>query len=155
MHCRMFWHQFQRQKLTGPANFLVFDLLRLQPGTLIARYTQLLTVFAISGLHHALIDVAEGYSWQSSGSIQFFMMQAVGIILEDTVQAISSKQLHHDHGKLAGSVPAKWARYLGYIWVAVFLVWSTPVWIYPALRVNNGEDKDILLPYSFIGLLKA
>lgn len=112
-------------------------------------------VFAISGLQHALIDMAEGYSWQLSGSVQFFLTQAVGIMVEDAIQAIYSRQLSAGYGKQVPSVLVRWARFIGYIWVAVFLVWSTPMWIYPALRVNKGEEKDILLPYSFIRLLKV
>ncbi|MCJ1432277.1 hypothetical protein MMC27_001633 [Xylographa pallens] len=151
----MFWHQFQRQKLTGSADFLVFDLVRLQRGSLTARYAHLLAVFAISGLQHALVDRAEGYSWQSSGSIQFFLTQAAGIMLEDAIQAMYNQQLGRNHNKHSRSIQANWVRYTGYIWVAVFLIWSTPVWIYPALRVNEGEEKDILLPFSIIGFLKA
>ncbi|KAL9120579.1 MAG: hypothetical protein Q9187_002866 [Circinaria calcarea] len=111
-----FWHQFQRQKLTGPAGFLVFDLLRLPRGSLKARYTHLMIVFAISGLQHALIDMAEGYSWQSSGSVQFFLTQAVGIMIEDAVQAIYSRQLSIGYGKqfiqaVAGHIPTSQNRF--------------------------------------------
>ena len=147
----VFWHQFQRQKLTGSANFLIYDLTRLRKGSLITRYAHLLVVFLISGLQHALVDVAEGYTWESSGSLQFFFAQAAGIMLEDAVQAICRRQLRDSRGK---PISTGWARYTGYIWVTLFLVWSTPMWIYPALRVNKGEEKDILLPYSFVALLK-
>ena len=148
----VFWHQFQRQKLTSCANFLVFDLLRLRKGSLVTRYAHLLTVFLISGLQHALTDVAEGYSWQSSGSILFFLTQAGGIILEDAVQAMYSKRYYNSGRKQAQSGRAK---YVGYLWVIVFLVWSTPAWIYPALRENKGEEKDTLIPYSFVKLVKT
>lgn len=42
-------------------------------------------------------------------------------------------------------------RVIGYLWVFVFLVWSTPVWIYPSLRMNKGEEKDAVVPFSLIG----
>ena len=76
-------------------------------------------------------------------------------MLEDALQAMYRKFFSEGQGKQVRSVPVRWQMYIGYLWVAIFLIWSTPAWIYPALRENKGEDKDILLPYSFIGLLKA
>ena len=50
--------------------------------------------------------------------------------------------------------PERWAERVGYIWILVFLIWSSRVWMYPSLRVSKGEDKGILLLYSFIKLRK-
>ncbi len=42
-------------------------------------------------------------------------------------------------------------RIFGYVYVFVFMVWSTPVWIYPSLYANKGEEKDRVVPYSVFG----
>lgn len=41
-------------------------------------------------------------------------------------------------------------KLLGYLWVVAFLSWSSPVWIYPTLRVAKWED--MLLNLAALGL---
>lgn len=53
--------------------------------TLQHRYLNHFLNFFISGLLHALIDVACGLPWHESGAIQFFCTQLLGIVLEDFV----------------------------------------------------------------------
>lgn len=51
--------------------------------TLQHKYLNHFLNFFISGLLHALVDVACGLPWQESGAIQFFCTQLLGIVLED------------------------------------------------------------------------
>lgn len=60
------------------ANFITY-------ATLQHIYQNNLLNFVISGLLHALIDVACGLPWHESGAIQFFCTQLFGIVLEDLV----------------------------------------------------------------------
>lgn len=53
--------------------------------TLQHKYLNHFLNFFISGLLHALVDVACGLPWHESGAIQFFCTQLLGIVLEDFV----------------------------------------------------------------------
>lgn len=134
--------------MSSPARFITTNLLYLPKDSLVSRYTHLFITFFLSGLIHALTDIAEGFTWEQSGSIRFFCTQAVGIITEDSVQVMflrifpSNKGPSRSHSLL---------RFVGYSHVFVFMVWSTPVWIYPSLYANKGEEKDQIVPYSVFG----
>jgi len=134
--------------MSSPASFVTIDILRMPKGTLVSRYTHLFLTFFLSGLIHALTDVAEGFAWQQSGSIRFFCTQAVGIILEDGVRTMFRWVVpdHKDASRYQSLI-----RIFGYVYVFVFMVWSTPVWIYPSLYANKGEEKDRVVPYSVFG----
>lgn len=53
--------------------------------------------------------------------------------------------------------PRLWARILGGVWVVGWLIWTTPMWVYPGLRAaarvtgNKGE----FLPFSVVGWIKS
>ena len=72
---------------------------------------------------------------------KFFLLQAFGVMVEDAVQAMT--------GQLAITRPMR--RFVGYMWVVVFLVWSTPVWMFPPMRQG---DSGQMVPFSFVRLLK-
>ena len=91
-------------------------------------------------------DFAVGMTLVESGSIRFFCTQAVGILLEDSVQAL----YRHFVPGVDKTKSDRVARLIGYVWLGVFLTWSTPVWAYPAMRRNQGKAKDIVLPFSII-----
>ena len=71
---------------------------------------------------------------------KFFLLQAFGVMVEDGVQAIV--------GGMA--IPGPFRRMMGYMWVAVFLVWSTPVWMFPPMRQG---DSGQMVPFSLVSLL--
>lgn len=112
-----------------------------------SRYTHLFMTFFLSGFIHAMTDVAEGFTWQQSGSLRFFCTQAVGIIIEDGVQTFYHWAVPDRKNAL---IHQPFAKILGYIWVVIFMVWSTPAWIYPSLYANRGEDKDLIVPFSLV-----
>ena len=72
---------------------------------------------------------------------KFFLLQAFGIMVEDAVQALTER--------LAMLRPMR--RLIGYSWVGVFLVWSTPVWMFPPMRQG---DSGQMVPFSIVSLLK-
>lgn len=53
--------------------------------TLQHKYMTYFFNFFISGVLHAITDVACGLSWHESGAIQFFCTQLLGIVLEEFV----------------------------------------------------------------------
>ena len=144
----VFWHQHLRLKFSSPADFFVYDALRMRKGTFAARYGHLILVFLVSGVFHQILEVVQGLRFRESGAIQFFLTQVLGIVIEDAIQATyrSVYSLRRDESRS----PPTWARWLGYIWVFVFLVWSEPVWSYPTIRANTGSYEDELLPFSLL-----
>ena len=145
-----FWHKVQQQKMAGPARFITNSLLQLPKGTQFSRYTHLFWTFFISGLIHALTDLGRGLPWEQSGAIQFFTTQVVGIVTEDVVKRVCRPL----SGTKNDGLTAGLLKGIGYVWVVAFLVWSTPVWIYPSLYTDKGERKDQIIPYSVVGLLQ-
>ncbi|KAH8172322.1 membrane bound o-acyl transferase family protein [Sarocladium implicatum] len=138
-----FWHQMSRKTLTGWAELISDKWLGLKRGTLTSRYTRLLLCFAISGaLHHCIDNALRLSHWTLTGET-FFTLQAFGILLEDATQAVTRRF----------NIPKLIRRIMGYIWVLVFLTWTTPAWAYPALR-NVDFDMGYLLPFSVLSALK-
>ena len=96
-----------------------------------------------------LSDLATGLPFSSSGAIQFFCIQTLGIILEDFVQ-----HLYH----LAGFKSGVFSRVLGFVWVIGFLLfWSSPVWHFPQVYTaaqRSEEEKRIfgrMVPIPVLG----
>jgi Membrane bound O-acyl transferase family len=140
-----------RQPFSSIGNFLVKDVLRLNTPRLLVRYSKILATFFVSGLLHLVVDLALGMSFSESGSVRFFCTQALGIAIEDSVQAIYRAR---SGGRSRMSIQTQaWAKSIGYVWVVAFLAWSTPVWVYPAIRMNKGEADDRILPFSLLRLL--
>ncbi|CAG7561122.1 unnamed protein product [Fusarium equiseti] len=137
-----FWHQLYRRQLTGWGDFIPDKVLGLRRGGLLSRYTRLTPAFLLSGLmHHPMVSVFSLGTDDTWSCEKFFVLQAFGIMAEDVVQAMA--------GGLA--IPGPFRRVLGYMWVAVFLVWSIPVWMYPPMRQG---DSGQMVPFSLVGLLK-
>jgi hypothetical protein len=91
---------------------------------------------------HVMIDFSAGISLQQSGAVQFFVTQAIGMIVEDAVMALWVWY----YGTQTQT--KSWQRVLGYVWVAGFMVWSAPVYLYPMMwRVIMGEN-DSVIPFS-------
>lgn len=145
----VFWHQNLRKSLSAPADVVVYKFLRFPKGTLVARYLHLSLVFLFSGLMHEVADIAEGFPRPYTGSIIFFLTQTLGIMLEDAVQAV----YRAIRGVKRGTPSTAVARAVGYIWLALFLWWSTPIWIYARQSVSRGEPGENFIPFSFLGLL--
>lgn len=147
----VFWHQHLRKQLCAPTDVLVYDCLRLKRGTLLTRYAHLAMVFLLSGLLHWWMELGQGHGWRQSGQLHFWITQVVGILLEDGVQAVYRRWCG-----LRREKETSWTRRLvGYIWVVVFLWWSTPAWIYPMLARRRGDEREKFLPFSIVGLLKG
>ena len=91
--------------------------------------------FFLSGVMHAGSDKAA--SLPPEGALYFFCTQALGIMIEDGIQAIyRSVRGNRQPGHKSPTLP----RIVGFIWVILFLSWSTPVWIYPVTFNTKRED---------------
>ncbi|RBR25323.1 uncharacterized protein FIESC28_01932 [Fusarium coffeatum] len=131
-----FWHQTLRRHLTSISDFLAHRILHVPRGSVIARYCKLLISFFISGALHYPADRALGISVQESDAIPYFVITALAIMCEDGVQHISE------------GWGSKRRKYLGYLWVAMYMYCMTPSWGYPAARVVRPQDQ--LVSFSLI-----
>lgn len=89
-------------------------------------------------------------------TMEFFLIQALGIIFEDTVQSLYRAAKVRSSGSLNEErMPQilSWTKALGYLWVVIFLVWSTPTWIYPMMRQPRGAPLLPFGPVKFLVLL--
>ncbi|PLB43282.1 hypothetical protein P170DRAFT_459746 [Aspergillus steynii IBT 23096] len=134
------WHQSNSHKFRAISRFFARDVFGLQPGTLAERYAKVLIVFATSAFMHFLIDLSSGVSAASSGAVQFFCTQALGLMTEDFV--ISAYLLYAAE------------RMIGFLWVGGFLVWSFPAYLYPMLYRSNLGLNDSVVPVSVVGLVR-
>lgn len=110
----------------------------------------LFTVFLISGLFHLAEDVGEGMNWRNSGSIRYYSMQPLGIMLEDAIQ-----EVYHRNSKNRDKAPSDrlWKRMVGYMWFIAWMTWTTPAWVYPKARMATGGQQDRILPFSMLGIM--
>jgi len=97
------WHQTLRKNLTSHANFLAY----LPRGTF-TTYFKLFTTFLISGLLHAIGEHVFFQNFPEGATVQFFLLQAVGITFEDAVIGIASR---------LGYKKSNAFKLIGFMWV--------------------------------------
>lgn len=157
---RVFWHSGLRNPLLGAANFITYDLLRLRHGTLAARYANLWLAFCVSGTIHKLSDDTAGVPAGENTAYKLFLMQALGITLEDFAEWFyRSIRLGHQptdrdekiEGKGGVERAEKWQKAVGIVWVTSWLIFTTPAWSYQNMRHNGGP----LFSFSLLDSLQA
>ncbi|OCL14832.1 putative toxin biosynthesis protein [Glonium stellatum] len=141
-----FWHQNLRRRMGEPAAFITHQILQLSKGSILARYLKIGLTFFISGLIHAGADMAGGIPFHDQGTIRFFVTQAFGIIIEDSIEALYRFSYGKDCKRRR--TPG-WARAIGYVWTFAFLVWSTPAWFYPSAARTTADTRK-MIPFSII-----
>ncbi|XWX00120.1 hypothetical protein V2A60_008137 [Cordyceps javanica] len=127
-----FWHQRLRRTLTAFSDVIADRVLLMPRGGLASRYARLFLAFAISGLLHHPTDTVQGLPATETASVAFFLMQPVGILIEDAAQALTRRW----------PLPRGARAAAGYVWVALFLVCTTPTWMFSIARL--GQTPDLL-----------
>ena len=145
-YCRVYWHQTLRAMLEGISRFVTHSILQLPQSTILARYSNIFIAFFFSGLLHVASDHGHTIPIRESGAIQFFVTQALGIMIEDGFQAV----YYSLTGKRRPSKAPLLHRVVGYLWLVLFLTWSTPAWSYPLIRTVR-EGVDVVLPFTIFG----
>ncbi|KAL8822573.1 MAG: hypothetical protein Q9191_006693, partial [Dirinaria sp. TL-2023a] len=122
------WHQLLRGRLVAAADWLTYGVLWLpRPGEtrssefarIVTKYTHLTCVFLVSGLLHSSIDSAKWMSWEEWGSLMFFVLMAVGIMIEDAVQWVWSEVVvpNIDANGTMKTKGKWWMTVIGHLWV--------------------------------------
>lgn len=128
-----------RSFLTGHANLIVDHTLPfVKRHSAVSRYTRLMIAFLISGLIHYHADRLMGVSDAENGAVFFFLLHAAFIMLEDALAPVAISLL-----------PERLRHVLGYLWVFAFFTWSSPIYIYPGMRI--GISSAALLPVRVVG----
>lgn len=132
----MTWHQTLRKPFGSHAD-RALRLLSVSTHAAFGRYAQLCIVFGLSGGLHWVADFIIGVPWSESRAMQFFTLQAFGIMLEDMIQTLTNT---------SGLVLSSSVRRLcGYLWLATWLIITTPAWMNgTAGYIRPG--KDVMLP---------
>ncbi|KAI4260129.1 MAG: hypothetical protein L6R42_004203 [Xanthoria sp. 1 TBL-2021] len=139
-----FYHQLVRRGCGSIAHAITYRSLRLNHGGFLGRYIFILLTFAVSGAFHTCSDVSQGVPLRESGAMSFFCIQTLGIMIEDGVQALCLSRVDKTWRRQRVHLLR---RLIGYLWVAAWLVWTTPSWTYPMIRRDRGGR---LLPFSVL-----
>jgi hypothetical protein len=81
------------------------------------------------------------------GVFRFFCTQAFGLLIEQGVMLIFKKLHRSEEGKRRPSVLV---RLLGFVWVAAFMTWSGPAWLYPQAAKVQSQVGTSFLPFSIV-----
>ena len=142
------WHQMLRSSLV-PWGAAACRLLRLPPGSLAASAVVVTIAFALSGTGHALAmhttDPALG-----AGALCFFLLQAVGIVLENLVcLAYARARCRWAGDGAAGDTEQALGRAIGRAWLLAWIAWTGPMQGNEFVR--NGMYRQGPLPFQPVG----
>lgn len=142
-----FWHQYLRWPLTSVSNFLARDILRLPRPSVLERYTNIYFAFLGSGVFHLIYDLFLGSPTRESKAVVFFSSFALGIMIEDGIQAVWRRLSGDKSGEReSGAGVPLWHKAVGFIWVAAWLLITAPWYLYPATRLPT--DIKWIVPFS-------
>lgn len=124
-----FWHQLICNSFSAFARHFSGRVLHIQRGTLLARYSNNIFVFILSGLMHVIVMHIIHSDCTTQSTFLYLLMQTGAIFVEDMVHILCRTVVEkrwikgHDTDK-------RWRiakRLLGYIWVVIWLTYCTAV----------------------------
>ncbi|KAL2834696.1 membrane bound O-acyl transferase family-domain-containing protein [Aspergillus pseudoustus] len=136
-----YWHQMLRWPITAWSRFITRDVLRLPSPSLVERYLNIGLAFFLSGVVHEFATATIGMPYSEAGSLTFFSLFVVGIMIEDGVQAVYSWM---SNGGPPQPTPL-WIKIIGYIWVILWFTLTTPGFTYDLIHTFANSPK--LLPH--------
>ena len=96
---------------------------------------------------HTVIDLSAGMSWHESDALEF-CLQALGIMAEDGMKSA----WRYLKGSKSARGPVFAVRLVGYLWVVLWLVWSTPISMFPVYRVREGHPGKQPLLFQILAI---
>ncbi|KAB8266181.1 membrane bound O-acyl transferase family-domain-containing protein [Aspergillus pseudonomiae] len=137
------WHQVFRTLLVSNADFISFSVLRIPAKSRWACYPRVLFAFTVSGFVHMGMDLAFGVPRDKTGAVWFFCLQALGVMWESVVYSLFGARIERLNPLVR--------RVLGYVWVGLFLLWATPVWLNPIMLCLYKDGQPAMSPVPIIG----
>jgi hypothetical protein len=133
--------------LEASAAFLNTHVFHINPHQKILwRFVRLFIAFYFTALVHLPGVVILGGSPFDTGVQKFFLMQAVGIVIESIVFSLWTVRAQNTtNGLRAGRM----TKLLGYMWVLAWTTWTGPsfTWIISRMVVQGRDD---VVPLSFL-----
>ncbi|OBT67453.1 hypothetical protein VE03_03045 [Pseudogymnoascus sp. 23342-1-I1] len=141
------WHQLLRSSLEAFTSFLATHVLCIPASwKIVSRYVRLFLAFYVTALVHLPGVVILGQSPFVLDVPKFFLMQAVGIMIESTVFHVWAAR-----GRTAADnvTIQRTSKLLGYTWVLAWTAWTGPSFTWVVAR-GLVRGKDDVVPWSFI-----
>lgn len=91
------------------------------------------------------MDLAFGVPRDKTGAVWFFCLQALGVMLEGVFQSLFHAQIER--------MSPLFRRAMGYVWVGLFLLWATPVWLNPIMLCLYKDGQRAMSPVPILGAL--
>jgi hypothetical protein len=135
-----------RGPLTATSNFLARDILKLPHPSIIERYTNIFFVFFLSGMLHTMTDWIRGIPPRDSFALIWFILFSVGIIIEDSVQALWRRLSKTSQSQNRVPATAPWQKFIGYVWVIVWFTLTYPPYAHTARSIPS--DRLWIVPFS-------
>jgi len=141
-----------RPILTGLGRLVANKYLKFPQGSNLSSYTQLYVAFFLSGCVH----VAGDFAYEKRvvyRSLKFFLLQAVGITLEDFVIYLSKSVLIRSGielnlGETGEYLVEAVVRGIGYCWVTSWFCLTLPVWVDEASNAGlHANDRGPISRY--------
>ncbi|KAL4973822.1 membrane bound O-acyl transferase family-domain-containing protein [Aspergillus desertorum] len=132
------WHQTLRRPLASNATFLA-TLFGFAPRSTGAHWIRVLISFVESGVIHSACDLGFGIPYEKSGGLAFFTLQILGLLIESVFQGFIERVGFRTGTRLS--------RMVGYVWVSVFLLWTTPLWANPILVSLASDGVRVMSPW--------
>lgn len=137
--------------LVASGIFWTHGIFRGKKGTLYARYLNVTFPFLLSGILHTVLDICGGVPSSEARTWVFFILQALGIMAEDLVEGVYCWLFSKRKGnQIVQPELQSWHKVVGYIWVYLFMVWTTPAWSFANLRHADPKN-NYILPFTIIG----
>lgn len=144
---RITWHQLLRSSLEAFTSFVAIHVLCIPPSwKILTRYVRLYLAFYVTALLHLPGVVIVGGNPYTLDVPKFFLMQALGIMIESTVLYAWAAT-----GKTAtDNVTGKRViKLFGFIWVLAWTAWTGPSFTWVIAR-GLVRGKDDVVPWSFM-----
>ncbi|KAH8691696.1 hypothetical protein GQ44DRAFT_780300 [Phaeosphaeriaceae sp. PMI808] len=132
---------------SGPASALAHEVLNLPRSSIPAGLITTFISFTLSAALHAAAGLLSGATGVEFGVFRFFWTQAFGIIIEEGLRTLLRR---FRGGKKLGKETSLLLRGIGFVWVAAFLTWSGPTWLYPQASRPSRPGPTGFLPFSII-----
>jgi hypothetical protein len=91
-----------------------------------------------------------GTPFERSGAIRFFTMQPLGLMVEDIIVKGYSILFHRRKNG-----PGRRAKFLGYLWVLIWMSWTSPSYLYPMLDQTDTGTGGSVVPVSLVSLARS